>query len=439
LVRSKKGLSLSGGRLVRPGWREGSSLRTQRGRGVEETLAEETRGCLNRAGEIRKLKRPWERWIQASLGFRNYWYPAALSHHVRDGGSLSATLLGEEILLVRQEGRIFAVEDRCVHRGARFSKRPLFYTTDTITCWYHTFTFNLDDGKLRCVLNEPGCPMVGKVGIRTYPVREAKGVIFVFVGDIDPPDLRCDVPPGFLDEEMAICLTEPYEVKANWRLGCENGFDPSHHFIHNWSQFTLNARFPVTMGFVSKKGKEHEAMTFSVEEPGPKGFTRKAEGWELIFESTIPGREPSKDVKVTVPWAKGMMPEQLAAMFEGSELSVGLWLPCGLRVNSFPYPGLIHYEWYVPKDAQTHTYFQFGGKPVKSPEEARAWVREDGHNFWEVQVPKGFTTEDAFAREGLEKFYAEEDGWHRERLYRPDIEITMWRKFASEHARGVQP
>jgi hypothetical protein len=76
-------------------------------------------------------------------------------------------------------------------------------------------------------------------------------------------------------------------------------------------------------------------------------------------------------VKVTVPWAKGIMPEQLAAMFEGGELSVGLWLPCGLRVNAFPYPGLTHYEWYVPKDVQTHTYFQFSGKPVKSPEEAR--------------------------------------------------------------------
>ena len=42
------------------------------------------------------------------------------------------------------------------------------------------------------------------------------------------------------------------------------------------------------------------------------------------------------------------------------------------------------------------------------------------------------------AREQIERFYAEEDGWHRERLYRPDLIITEWRKLASVHNRGIQ-
>ena len=34
--------------------------------------------------------------------------------------------------------------------------------------------------------------------------------------------------------------------------------------------------------------------------------------------------------------------------------------------------------------------------------------------------------------------YDEEDGWQRERLFQPDVELTMWRQFASRHARGIQ-
>jgi hypothetical protein len=42
------------------------------------------------------------------------------------------------------------------------------------------------------------------------------------------------------------------------------------------------------------------------------------------------------------------------------------------------------------------------------------------------------------AREQIERFYVEEDGWHREHLYRPDLIITEWRKLASTHHRAIQ-
>ena len=262
-------------------------------------------------------------------------------------------------------------------------------------------------------------------------------------GDIEPPPLASDVPPGFLDEEMAVYAAEPYEVKANWRLGCENGFDPSHHFIHNWSQWILNLGIPITFGLVASKEKFHEVAKYEVNEPGPKGFTRSISGAEMIMEASIPGRNGEKETKVKLPVGQEMTTKQIEAVKESfRKIEVGLWLPCGLKV--FPgFPSIIphevyHYEFYVPKDEGTHHYFQFGAKRVKSAEEHDAWVKEEGHYGWEVQGTTGFTTEDVFAREGIEKFYSEEDGWQREGLYRPDIEITVWRKFASEQARGIQ-
>jgi carbazole 1,9a-dioxygenase len=57
---------------------------------------------------------------------------------------------------------------------------------------------------------------------------------------------------------------------------------------------------------------------------------------------------------------------------------------------------------------------------------------------WKELITGGFNNDDVLAREQIERFYAEEDGWHRERLYRPDLIITEWRKLASTHNRGIQ-
>ena len=49
-----------------------------------------------------------------------------------------------------------------------------------------------------------------------------------------------------------------------------------------------------------------------------------------------------------------------------------------------------------------------------------------------------FNNEDVIAREAMERFYADEDGWNREHLYRPDMVIAEWRRLASRHNRGIQ-
>ena len=94
-------------------------------------------------------EKPWGNWLKAELGFRNHWYPADACRNIRNGEHKAIKLLGEDILFLRRAGRLYAIEDRCSHRGTRFSQRPVCYTDDTITCWHHAFTYNLDDGRIR--------------------------------------------------------------------------------------------------------------------------------------------------------------------------------------------------------------------------------------------------------------------------------------------------
>ena len=57
-------------------------------------------------------------------------------------------------------------------------------------------------------------------------------------------------------------------------------------------------------------------------------------------------------------------------------------------------------------------------------------------DYWKDLVVDKFNVEDVIARTAMERFYAEEDGWHRERLYRPDVSIIAWRKLC-ERPRGT--
>ena len=57
--------------------------------------------------------------------------------------------------------------------------------------------------------------------------------------------------------------------------------------------------------------------------------------------------------------------------------------------------------------------------------------------LWKPLVPTTFTNDDERAREAMHEFYAREDGWHKERLFGPDLVITKWRELASRVNRGI--
>lgn len=380
---------------------------------------------------------PWKVWLDAELGFRNHWYPVDASRNFRNGEPRTRKLLGEDILFVRRNGRLYAIEDRCPHRGSRFSVRPEFNTETTITCWHHTWTFNLDDGRIRTIFNNPTSSLCGKRGIKVYPVEEAKGLVFIFIGDVAPPPLARDVPPGFLDEDVALCVADPYIVKSNWRLGSEGGFDPGHHYIHNHSPLAMSRNLPFSYGMVSTSQELKDTTFYTAHENGPRGFTRFGSKTDMRFSAVIPAREGEPEVEIQLPLARDLTPEQMKAN-QNYTTDIGAWMPCGLLVSPFPSPGTFHNEYYVPIDENSHYYIQCGWRRVKSEEEREAWAGELGRSVWKVPVVDGFTIQDAEAREGIAKFYAEENGWRNEIVSGADIELLMWRIFASENCAGIQ-
>ena len=361
-------------------------------------------------------------YVAAKYGFRNHWYPALFCTELAEGQPRALTLLGENVLLQRIDGRVYAVRDRCLHRGVSFSTKLECYTKDTVTCWYHGFTYRFSDGMLCAIAGTQRSAVIGRKKLRTYPVIEAKGLVFVFVGDDDypPPPLHHDVPPTFLDDDMVI-LGKHRAVAANWRIGAENGFDSTHIFIHKNSVLIADADLALPLG-LQPQGRH--AFKTCVADDGPKGVYDNFGPGEVVpvFSARIEGEE----VLVGAMHGRNRVPH-----------NISMWLPCALRVQPWPVPELTQFEWYVPIDGDHHLYLQTLGKRCHDTADKVAFD-EEFHRRWVPKALDGFNDDDVWAREATQPFYADDSGWLKEQLFEPDGNIVEWRKLASAHARGIQ-
>ncbi|MGH7817341.1 MAG: Rieske 2Fe-2S domain-containing protein [Candidatus Binatia bacterium] len=352
----------------------------------------------------------WPRYDEAALGFRNYWYPAMLSHKL-GRRPVALQILGEKLLFTRYQGKCFALEDRCAHRGIPLSAgRCEFPGTNTITCRYHGWTYNVADGVCVAALTDgPDSPIVGKAKVKSYRLEERKGLIWVFIGDGQPPPMADDMPDEILGDE-AVLGVRVTDRAGNWRLAAENGLDPSHAaYLHRNSWLTLFRKFPAAKTNVAPQIV------------GP--WVGYSQGPPITD-----GNYPGLGIWPIGEWWKRPR--------KGSPTKTQLRLPGFLRVDPFPTAGIVHFEWYVPVDERHHRYFQFS---VKWASGFKAWrFRVAYWLWWRWLAHVQFNGQDAWMVKLMDPFYAEQDGWKRERLYRPDIGLTAWRKHCQENARAVQ-
>jgi nitrite reductase (NADH) small subunit len=102
---------------------------------------------------------------------------------VDDIPSLGARVLerdgGDNIALFRTaSGKVFALRDRCPHKGGPLSQGIV--AGETVTCPLHSWNLGLDTGEARA-------PDVGCVA--TYPVRVEDGVVWLSLNRSTMPDV----------------------------------------------------------------------------------------------------------------------------------------------------------------------------------------------------------------------------------------------------------
>jgi phenylpropionate dioxygenase-like ring-hydroxylating dioxygenase large terminal subunit len=107
---------------------------------------------------------------------RRHWFPVALSHRLQSR-PISVQLLDTPIALARDSrGQVFALEDRCPHRGAPLSSGSI--EDDVLVCPYHGWSFG-SDGHCRAM---PGtAPLAEATGPRaqSWQAQERDGIVWL--------------------------------------------------------------------------------------------------------------------------------------------------------------------------------------------------------------------------------------------------------------------
>lgn len=340
-----------------------------------------------RAGATR-----YPRYDSAVLGFGNYWYPVMFSRSLRRR-PVALTLFGARIMFFRDRGRAFALHDRCPHRGIRLSVGRQEFP-GTFSCRYHGWTFDLETGSLVAALTDgPNSPLCGKVSVRTYPIEERAGLIWMFWGEGEPPPVEDDIPEEFL-RENAVLEGRITTRAGDWRHAAENGFDEGHgKFLHRDSVFVAFRHPP--------------AWIHSEVEPEQDGWiTRKTTDFEFVSDYPGLGKWPKKRF-----WKSTKVLSRAS-----------IRLPGALRIH---FGEWIHFEWYVPTEAGRHRYLQFALKHSSGLDAALFRLRYWTYLHWLFHLL--FNNQDADVVEMMET--------PPERLFRPDTSIIGWRKLC-ERARA---
>ncbi len=166
---------------------------------------------------------------------REFWYPALRSHQIRGRKLAKAMLLGEPLVLGRDNrGRAFALRDVCPHRGMPLSCGH--FDGETLECSYHGWRYAVESGQCREIpsLTEHDKLRPERIFAGHFPAEEHDGYVWVYLPD---PELRDEPMPSaprlpvFSGRYRITHLAA--ELPANVDHGIIGLMDPAHGpFVH---------------------------------------------------------------------------------------------------------------------------------------------------------------------------------------------------------------
>lgn len=166
--------------------------------------------------------------------FRRFWLPALLSSEMTpDSPARRLRILCEDLVAFRDSnGTVGIVDAYCAHRRV-----PLFFGRNEecgLRCPYHGWKFDVNGHCLEIPnVSVPRDTTVirQKLGIKSYPAREAGGVVWIYMG---PKEFQADLPQlEWTQVPPASRHVSRWIQRSNFMQGVEGEIDSSHiSFLH---------------------------------------------------------------------------------------------------------------------------------------------------------------------------------------------------------------
>ncbi|MGC8534165.1 MAG: Rieske 2Fe-2S domain-containing protein [Rhizomicrobium sp.] len=264
----------------------------------------------------------------------DFWHPVAWSYELKRGQPLATRFAGEAIVLFRRsDGQLVALEDRCAHRQVPLHLGKV--EGDRLRCGYHGWAY---DQSGKCV----EIPYLGPDrvcnAVRSYPVQERDGLIFVFPGNAKLAESRPVPVPGSRSNAAYTTRRLRRRVDCHYSFMHENLFDMNHQFLHRKQMGLIRTK---CLG--RRSGDDWCEVDYT--------FMRAA-GRGSIGEAAINsiGRGVNDDARTDKMTIRTEYPYQrLKFWIDGGDPVLDVWLA------------------YVPLDAEQRTNRTFGYLSVKKP------------------------------------------------------------------------
>jgi phenylpropionate dioxygenase-like ring-hydroxylating dioxygenase large terminal subunit len=310
----------------------------------------------------------------------DFWYPLARSRDLARKKTLGVAFAGEPIVLVRTEsGVAFALEDRCAHRQVPLRAGEV--CGEQLQCCYHGWTYDHTGRCTRVPYLAAGEAL--PPGVRSYPCREAYGLVFVFPGDAAKAD---SVPfpeiPSHADRRYKTRVLDR-DVACHYSFLHENLMDMNHQHLHRGLMGRLNAALLDT-----RSGDDWIEVDYT--------FDRSA-GKQNLGEKMILGRRDSSGTR-----ARDVMTIRTGYPYQTLQF----------RPGESTEPALDLWNCYVPLDAEQRTSHQLGLMMIRKPGFPGLI-----HLMWPfiVRFTEGIFAEDRWIMEEEQKaFDAQGVDWNRE-------------------------
>jgi len=158
---------------------------------------------------------------------RRHWLPLCLSEEVaeRDGAPVRSRLLGENLVAFRDSaGRLGVLSEYCLHRRASLA----FGRNEDcgLRCLYHGWKFDVEGNVVDMPSEAPGAAQRLGKKTRAYPVREAGGFAWIWMGP--PQEMREFEPPAWAPQPDIRYAIVKMWTECNWAQVLEGSIDSAH-------------------------------------------------------------------------------------------------------------------------------------------------------------------------------------------------------------------
>jgi phenylpropionate dioxygenase-like ring-hydroxylating dioxygenase large terminal subunit len=229
------------------------------------------------------------------------WYVAALSPDLKPGKMEGREFLGEPVLIGRtRAGDVYALRDVCPHRAAKLSAGKVRAETpngenggrETVECPYHGWRFHTDGACAKIPsLTAADRLDVSKVRVKTYPLVESQGLVWIWMSgdprfDGQPPEPPPTIP-GVVGGKPKLVDHLDYDIHIDHAvLGL---IDPAHGpFVHQqWWWRTTASQHEKQKAFAPSEA----GFTMTRHEPSKNSKAYAILGGEPLTEITfrLPG------------------------------------------------------------------------------------------------------------------------------------------------------